>query len=260
MLSNFIDNTGKYTLKICESLGTIGFFLLKAISTAFQTRLKLKKVFYQMLHIGVNSISVVMLTGASSGAVLAYQSYQGLSRFNGEQFLAPIVFISMVREFGPVLSAIMVTARAGSSMTAEIGTMRITEQIDALLTLCINPFQYLIVPRIVATIIILPYLSLFCSLFGILAGYIVSVLLLGINSELYMKSIKESVELFDITSGLIKSATFGFLLSWIASYKGYTTSGGSKGVGISTTQSVVYACVSIFIADYVLTALMFRNH
>ncbi|MCK4265345.1 ABC transporter permease [Candidatus Babeliales bacterium] len=257
---NLINSLGLTAINICTGLGKLGTFFLNALKATIRTKLKLKKAFYQMQNIGVQSLSVVALTGASTGGVLAYQAYQGLSRFNGEQFLAPIVFISMVREFGPVLAAIMVAARAGSAMTAEIGTMKITEQIDALKTLCINPYQYLIIPRLVASTLILPYLSLFCSLFGIIAGYIVSVYLLGINSELYMKSIRENVELYDITSGLIKATVFGFLLSWIASYKGYTTEGGARGVGISTTQSVVYACITIFIADYVLTALLFQNN
>jgi phospholipid/cholesterol/gamma-HCH transport system permease protein len=140
-------------------------------------------------------------------------------------------------------------------MTAEIGTMRISEQIDALKTLCINPFQYLITPRIVATTLILPFLSLFCSICGILTGYIVATRFLNVNPELYLKTIRENVEFSDIQNGLIKATVFGFLLSWIASYKGFTTSGGSKGVGLSTTQSVVYACVAIFITDYIMSAL-----
>ncbi len=256
---SFINILGSTTLRLCLELGKAGLYLIEVTKALIQTKLKLKKAFDQMKNIGVNSLSVVILTGASTGGVLAYQAYQGLSRFNGEQFLAPLVFISMVREFGPVLAAIMVTARSGSSMAAEIGTMKITEQIDALKTLCINPYQYLIIPRIVASTLILPYLSLYCSIFGILAGYVVAVLLLGINPEMYMRSIKESVELYDVTSGLIKATVFGFLMAWIASYIGYTTTGGAKGVGISTTKSVVFSCIAIFIADYLLTSLLFKS-
>ena len=258
-LEQFTTNIGVIAIDVCRYFGNIGLFFLDAFYTLGTTKLKIKKTFYQMLHIGINSLTVVALTGSSVGGVLAWQAYEGLSRFNGEQFLAPIVFISMIREFGPVLSAIMVTGRAGSAITAEIGTMRISEQIDALQTLCINVQQYLMIPRIVASTFILPFLSLFCSLFGITAGYIVAIYLLGVNPEMYMKSIRENVELFDITSGLIKAAVYGLLLSLISCYKGFTTKGGAKGVGIATTQSVVYACVSIFITDYILTAFMFNN-
>ncbi len=257
VIVGWINSIGEISINYCHNLGLSGIFLYNTIIAFLSTKLKFKKVIEQMNHIGVNSISVVALTGACVGGVLAYHSHSALQRFNAEQFISPIVFISMVREFGPVLSSIMVAGRAGSSMTAEIGTMRITEQIDALKTLCIDTHQYLVVPRVIATTFIMPFLSLFCSLLGILAGYVVSVYLLGVNSEMYMKMIREHVEMFDVTSGLIKAACFGFLLSWIATYKGYTTMGGAKGVGLSTTQSVVYACLSIFIADYVLTAIMF---
>lgn len=251
---NFIGNT---TLNISNTAGQIGLFLYESIVTLFTTKLKVKKVIYQMSYIGVGSIGVILLIGFTIGAVLAVQAYEGLHRFGAERFIGPIVFISMVREFGPVLTAVMVIGRAGSAMTAEIGTMRITEQIDALRTLCINVKQYLIVPRIVATIIVLPFLSIFCSLFGVIAGYFMSVHVLSINPELYIEAIRESVEFSDITNGLIKTLFFGLLLSLISTYKGYTTTGGAKGVGLSTTQSVVLANVIIFIADYILTALMF---
>jgi phospholipid/cholesterol/gamma-HCH transport system permease protein len=229
-------------------------FLSNAIKTGFTTSLKITRTIEQSQIIGVQSLSVIILTGASAGGVLAYQSHVGLHRFGGEQFIGPIVFIAMVREFGPMLTGIMVAGRAGSAMTAEIGSMKITEQIDALQTLCINPFQYLVVPRILASTIILPFLSIFCSMFGILAGYIVATKLLGVNSEVYLRTIRENVKFEDISNGLIKATLFGFLMSWIATYKGYITTGGSKGVGISTTQSVVFACVAIFITDYIMAA------
>ena len=253
----WIDFLGETTLDHIARLGRLGLFMIETLRALFKTKFKTKKFFDQALHIGVNSWSVVTLTGASVGSVLAYQSYIGLHRFGGEQYIGPLVFLAMTREFGPVLAALMVAARAGSAMTAEIGTMRITEQIDALRTLCIDTQQYLIVPRVTATTFMLPFLSLLCSLVGIYAGYLVSIHVLGVNSELYMKSIKENVVLFDITSGLIKATIFGYLLSWIATYKGFTTSGGAKGVGLATTQSVVLAAVPIFLSDYILTAWMF---
>ncbi len=257
MVLEIINLIGRISIDACNDVGNIGLFLYSSILTLFATKPKIKKITYQMYFIGVSSLSVIVLIGVTIGAVLAVQSYDGLHRFGAERFIGPIIFISMAREFGPVLTAIMVIGRAGSAMTAEIGTMRITEQIDALQTLCINTQQYLIVPRIIATTFILPFLSIFCSLCGILAGFFMSVHVLGISSELYMESIRENVLMSDITNGLIKSIFFGFLLSLICSYKGYTTSGGARGVGLSTTQSVVMANVTIFVADYILTSLMF---
>ncbi|MBU4387666.1 ABC transporter permease [Candidatus Dependentiae bacterium] len=257
MVIDIINFIGTVVIEVCNKAGKIGLFFYESLVTLFTTKLKIKKTFYQMSYIGIGSIGVVVLIGITVGAVLAFQSYVGLHRFGAERFIGPIIFIAMVREFGPVLTAIMVIGRAGSAMTAEIGTMRITEQIDALQTLCIDVKQYLIVPRIFASTIIIPFLSIFCSLCGILAGYFMSVYVLGISSEMYTEAIKESVVFSDITNGIIKAVFFGLLLSLVSTYKGYTTTGGAKGVGISTTQSVVLANVIIFIADYILTALMF---
>ena len=257
MFIKIADFVGKTSMVAFDSVGSVGIFFYESLVTFFTTKPKIKKIFYQMSYIGIGSLSVIVLIGVTVGAVLAVQSYEGLHRFGAERFIGPIIFISMAREFGPVLTALMVIGRAGSAMTAEIGTMRITEQIDALQTLCINVKQYLIVPRIVASTIILPFLSVFCSFCGIWAGYFMSVHVLGINSEVYMESIRESVLVSDISNGLIKATFFGLLFSIISTYKGYITSGGAKGVGVSTTQSVVIANVTIFIADYILTSLMF---
>jgi len=251
-----IDWVGRSTINFCDGAGSLALFTYNAIVTLFTTKPKIKKIFYQALHIGVNSLSVVLLTGGAIGAILAFQAYVGLHKFGAERFIGTLIFLSMAREFGPVISSIMVTGRAISAMTAEIGSMRITEQLDALKTLSININQYLIVPRIVATTLILPFLSLFCTLCGVISGYAISIYVLGINSETYMESVREYSELADITKGLIKAGIFGFLISSIGCYKGYITSGGAKGVGLSTTQSVVLANVTIFMADYVLSSLM----
>ncbi len=257
MAVNVVDIFGSLAIKSCNRLGKIGTFFISTIRAFFTTKLKVHKTFYQMNYIGVNSLAVVALIGITAGAVLALQSYIGLHRFGAERFIGPVIFLSMVRELGPVFTAIMVIGRAGSAMTAEIGSMRITEQIDALQTLCIDTQQYLIVPRIIAGTFILPFLSVCCSLFGILAGYLTAVFLLDINSEVYMQAIRESAEMSDISVGLLKATVFGFLLALISTYKGFTTRGGAKGVGIATTQSVVYSNVTIFIANYILTSLLF---
>lgn len=258
MIKDFASDLGIRGLKLCNDFGRFGVFAINVFSVMFSTKLKVKKVFDQIVYIGIKSLSIVILVGSAVGAVLAIQSFVGLARFGGTQFIGPIVFLSMAREFGPVFAAIMVIGRAGSAITAEIGTMRITEQIDALQTLCINTYQYLVVPRIIAGTIILPLLSLFCSMCGIVAGYVVSVYLLGINGEVYQETIRTHVELFDVVNGLIKAVVFGLLFSLISTYKGYITSGGAKGVGIATTQSVVFANVTIVVADYILGSLMLK--
>jgi phospholipid/cholesterol/gamma-HCH transport system permease protein len=240
-------------------MGKLGLFLQESLSAFLSTRLRVKKLFYHMNYIGVGSVGVVFLVGSTVGAALALQSYVGLERFAATQFIGPIVFLAMAREFGPVFAAIMVIGRAGSAITAEIGTMRISEQIDALQSLCINVHQYLIVPRILAGILILPFLSIFCTLFGTMAGYYTSVNILGINPEVYMQAIIENVEFSDLTSGLIKAVIFGFLIPVISTYKGFMARGGAKGVGIAITQSVVYAILTIVIADYILTSLLFTQ-
>jgi len=258
VIKNIVNDLGSRTVKLCNDFGRFGVFAIDVFAVMFSTKLKMKKVLEQIIYIGIKSLSIVILVGCAVGAVLATQSYIGLERFSGTQFIGPIVFISMVREFGPIFAAIMVIGRAGSAITAEIGTMRITEQIDALQTLCINTHQYLVVPRVVAGTIILPLLSLFCSVFGIIAGYIVSVYLLGINGEVYQETIRTHTELFDIVNGLIKAVVFGLLFSLISTYKGYITRGGAKGVGIATTQSVVFANVTIVVTDWILGSLMLK--
>jgi phospholipid/cholesterol/gamma-HCH transport system permease protein len=258
-MDNLFEFIGKKTLELCEASGAIGLFVSESLEALFTTKLKIQKVFYQMNYIGVNSIGVVMLVGMTVGAAIALQSYIGLERFGATQFIGPIVYIGMTREFGPVFAAIMVIGRAGSAITSEIGTMRITEQIDALQTLCINTKQYLIVPRLLAGTIIMPFLSIFCTMFGIMAGYVVAVYVLGINAQDYYQEIVKNVELSDIVNGLIKAIVFGFLLTVITTYKGFNASGGARGVGMAITQSVVYSILTVVVADYILTSLMFAR-
>lgn len=227
------------------------------IQTLINTQLRVMKVFVQMDRIGVNSLVITLITGTFAGAVLAIQSYKGFKQFGGEDFLGPVVALSMAREIAPVLTGLMVTARAGSAITAEIGTMAITEQLDALRTLSVNIFQYLIIPRVLAATIILPFLTLFAIMSGIIGGYIVSTNFLGLTHETYTSGIKEMVEMYDIIGGLIKGSIFGLMLSWVGCYKGYYTSGGARGVGVSTTKSVVLSSILIIIANYFLAVILF---
>ncbi len=253
----FVNHIGLLTLNGCTIIGNFALFVITSIKTLFATKLKLHKLFTQTERIGVNSFIITAITGGFAGAVLAIQSYKGFQRFGGEEFIGPVVALSMTRELGPVLTGLMVAGRSGSAIAAELGTMSITEQIDALRTLRINPFQYLIVPRILAGIIILPFLSLFSMMFGIIGGFIVSIHILGLNPEEYTSGIKEFVELFDIAGGMIKAAVFGFILTAIGCYKGYYTTGGARGVGFATTQSVVTGSIIIIIANYFLAVILF---
>ncbi len=259
MIIHFISGIGSFVLKISASTGGFFLFLLKAFKALFTTKLKVGQLLKQMDSIGVGSSAIVFLTGSFTGAVLALQSYSGFKRFGAEEFIGPIVALSMTRELGPVLTGLMVAGRSGSAMAAEIGTMRITEQIDALQTLRINRYQYLVVPRILASTIILPFLCLFAIFCGIAGGYVVAIYLLGLKPDDYLSGITKYGELSDITGGLIKVSVFGLLLSWVGTYKGYYTGGGARGVGISTTQSVVLSSILILIANYFLTALLFET-
>jgi phospholipid/cholesterol/gamma-HCH transport system permease protein len=258
MLLNIVHAFGFQTLVILDGLGAFALFFINICTTFLSSRLKLHKTFEQMKAIGSDSLAIVVLTGASSGAVLALQSYFGFKRFGAEEFIGPVVALTLTRELGPVLTGLMVAGRAGSAITAELGTMKITEQLDALKTLGIDFNQFLMVPRVLAGTIILPFLTLFCMIFGIVGGYVVAVNSLHLNGQQYIDGIKTFLEFSDITGGLIKSSVFGLILSWVSCYKGYKTEGGAKGVGISTTQSVVMSSILILIADYFLTALLFK--
>ncbi len=256
MVTALVNSLGRHTLLICSRVGAFVVFFFNAVKTFFSTKLKVEKTIFHMERIGVDSLLIVILTGTFTGMVFALQSYIGFKRVGGEQFIGTIVALGMIRELGPVLTGLMVTGRAGSAIAAEIGSMRITEQIDALKTLLVNPFQYLVVPRILASIIIMPLLALFCMICGIFGGYFVCVHVLELSPEDYTSGIKNYVEMHDIWGGLIKSSAFGLILSWVGSYKGYTTSGGARGVGESTTKSVVIASILILIFNFFLTKLL----
>ncbi len=230
--------------------------MLRTLYVLFSSPFKLSKLLDQIDHIGIESLNIIMLTGSFSGMVFALQSYIGFSRIGGEQFIGSVVALGMARELGPVLTGLMVTGRACSSIAAELGTMRITEQIDALTTLRINTFSYLVIPRLLASIIVLPCLTLFATICGIVGGYVMVVHVLHLGSEQYITNVTQLTDLYDIGGGLIKSAFFGFILAWVGCYKGYYTHGGARGVGTATTQAVVLASVLILIANFFLTKLL----
>jgi phospholipid/cholesterol/gamma-HCH transport system permease protein len=211
----------------------------------------------QMVRVGVNSIPVVFLTTLFTGGVMALQTFTVLRRINAESFVGSGVALSMVRELAAVLSGLIVAGRAGSAMGAELGTMRVTEQIDALEVMATDPVHYLVVPRVWATTIMLPLLVVMGSGVGILGGYMVAVVLMDANPVSYIDRSFQFMDLNDLFSGLIKSAIFGFLLAAIGCQQGYYTAGGAEGVGRSTTSAVVVASIAILITDFFLTRILF---
>ncbi len=223
----------------------------------FRRPFRLALVLKQMEFVGVRSIWVVLITGGFTGMVLALQTYYGFRRFSSESLVGTTVALSMTRELGPVLTGLMVTGRAGSAIAAELGTMRVTEQIDALTVMALNPIKYLVVPRVLASLLMLPILTAIADFTGILGGYFVGVKLLGINEGVFIARIVKYLELEDIYNGLAKAACFGIILSVISCYKGFYTRGGAEGVGRATTEAVVISSITILISDYVLTSLMF---
>jgi len=256
-VSAAVDNFGRSVLKNIEEMGKILLLFLSVLSWMFRPPMKLRLIFKQMEFVGVKSIFVVILTGTFTGMVMALQGYYGFRMFSAESLVGSTVALGMTRELGPVLTSLMVTARAGSAMAAELGTMRVTEQIDALYVMASNPVKHLIVPRVIAGVIMVPILTIVSDFVGVIGGYFVGVVILDINAGTFVKNITRYVELDDIYNGLIKAAVFGLILSLVGCYKGFNTTGGAEGVGRATTEAVVLASISILVSDYFLTAIMF---
>lgn len=230
-------------------------FLINSICFVFIPPFKVRLLLKQIHFIGNKSLIVIILIGAFTGMVLALQIFYTLRKFGAEAMLGPAVALSLIRELGPVLAALTVTGRAGSAITAEIGIMRITEQIDALTSMALNPMRYLVVPNIVAAILVFPLLTAIFDVVGIFGGYLVGVKMLGLSSGTYFSQMKQYINMVDIEIGLYKSISFGLIVSWISCYKGYYTGYGAEGVSKSTTEAVVLSSVLILIWDYFLGAV-----
>ena len=257
MFKNFLHLVGSLSIHFLEESGKVIMLFWKATILIFRRPFNLKNILKQMEEVGINSIPVVLITGAFTGAVLALQSYIGFKRFNAEAFVGSVVALSITRELGPVLTGLMVSGRVGSAMAAELGTMQVTEQIDALYTLAVNPIKYLIVPRLLAAFIMMPVLVTFADLIGIAGGYLVSVKILGSNPHIYMERTWNYLEFNDIYSGLLKACVFGIIIAITGCYQGFYTQGGAEGVGRATTKAVVLSCLLILIFNYIITALLF---
>jgi phospholipid/cholesterol/gamma-HCH transport system permease protein len=253
----WIRKLGAGALFILRRMGRMGLFFAKTCYYLFRPPLKISWILKQIWFIGTQSTFVIFLTGAFAGMVLGLQGYYTLNRFGTTALLGPMVALSLIRELGPVFSALMVTGRAGSAMTAEIGIMRISEQIDALELMGLNPYRYLVVPRLVAGIISLPLLTAIFDVVGIFGGYLIGVNLLDVGKGTYFGEMANYLDLEDVLAGVYKSFSFGILITWISCYKGYYAGFGAEGVSKATTQAVVLSSVLILFWDYVMTSALF---
>ncbi len=251
-----LERLGTAVLSLVTYLGRLGLFVGQGVGLVFIPPLKVRRIIRQVHFIGVRSLLVIVLTGLFTGAVLALQGYYTLKRFGSEGFLGSAVALSLITELGPVLAALMVTGRAGSALAAEIGIMRITEQIDALEVMALNPMRYLVVPNVLAGTFVMPLLGAIFAVVGIYGGYLVGVLLLGVSSGTYFRGMVSAVDMSDITTGIYKALTFGFLIALICCYKGYHAGYGAEGVGQATTEAVVWASVTILVMDYFLNSVL----
>ncbi len=236
-------------------MGRASIFLLRSVRCVGARPFRGMELLDQAHFVGNRSVTVVALTSAFTGMVLSLQGYNALARFGSESLVGSLVALSLIRELAPVLAALMVTARAGSAITATLGNMRVGEQIDALRSLAVDPVQYLVSPRLAASVVVVPMLTAMFSLVGIGAAYVYAVGVLRLDGGQFVASVRDSVEWSDVSGGLVKSIVFGILIAWIASYFGFFTEGGAKGVGTATTRAVVSTAVAILVGDYVMTAL-----
>ena len=259
LVFQFLSTIGRLFLTFLGAIGGLTLFTANAITNSVTPPFYFRLIVRQMIVVGYYSLPVVGLTALFTGMVLALQIYTGSSRFNAEGAVATIVVIGITRELGPVLAGLMVAGRVGAAMAAEIGTMRVTEQIDALTTLSTSPFKYLVAPRLIAATLMLPILVLVADIIGVFGGYIVSTQKLGFNPATYLKNTFEFLEVIDVTSGLVKAAAFGFIIALMGCYSGYNSKGGAQGVGSATTNAVVTASILILASNYVITELFFAR-
>ena len=254
---SILQAIGGALLNFFAAAGRLFIFIGNSIAHCFLPRFFPRQLIRQFVDIGYYSLPVVGMTALFTGMVLALQSYTGFSRFNGESAVASVVILSITRELAPVLAGLMVAGRVGAAIAAEIGTMRVTEQIDALKTLSVNPFKYLIAPRLIAGTITLPVLVLIGDVIGVLGGYVVSVYKLGFSPGSYLSQSWDVLETMDVVSGLAKAGAFGFIVAVMGCYNGFNSERGAQGVGAATTNAVVSSSILILISNYILTQVFF---
>ena len=257
LLQGICEAIGHSILHLFESLGRLSVFAGLTVANALTPPMFLRHWLRQFIDIGYYSLPVVGMTALFTGMVLALQSYTGFSRFNAESAIASVVVLSITRELAPVMAGLMVAGRVGASIAAEIGTMRVTEQIDALKTLSVNPIKYLVVPRVVAGFVMLPILVFLGDIIGVYGGYVVSIHILDFSSSSYLHQTWDVMERVDVISGLVKASVFGFIVTLLGCYHGYHSDRGAQGVGAATTHAVVSASILILILNYILTQVFF---
>ncbi len=251
----FFEKFGGVILYLLDDFGSSAILAVKSVYWTFRPPLQIKRIVEQMVKIGVDSLPVVMLTAIFTGMVLALQATYQIAKFGADIYIGGIVGISMTRELGPVLTGLMVSGRVGAAIAAELGTMKVTEQIDALETLATNPVKYLVVPRLIAAILMMPVLTAIGDFVGIGGGYAVSVTTLGVPGMIYLEYMYRMVSTSDIYIGLVKAAVFGAIIAIVGCNQGFKTEGGAEGVGRATTVSVVTSCILILLSDVLLAGL-----
>lgn len=251
-MERYVRMLGSRVLFVLRDMGHMLIFLINALYFLFVPPLKHRQLLREIRFIGTKSMTVILLMGSFTGMVLALQIFYTLKKVGSEAMLGPAIALSLIRELGPVLSALTITGRAGSALAAEIGIMRITEQIDALTAMALNPMRYLITPKILAALIVFPLLTAMFDVIGIYGGYLVGVKLLGLSSGTYFSQMEHFVDMQDIRIGLYKSLAFGLLVLWVCCYKGFYAGYGAEGVSKATTNAVVMSSVLILISDYIL--------
>lgn len=252
-----ITTLGHYTLETLRELGKISIFAARGLGACFSPPFFFKEIFRQVMAIGFYSLPIVGLTAFFAGVVIALQTYVGFTRFNAAGAVATVVLITITRELGPVFAGLMVAGRVSSSIAAELGSMKVSEQIDALTTLRVDPFKFLVAPRLIAGTVMLPILVLICDIIGIMGGFLISVTRLEFSVGSYIAQTMHNFVMMDLVSGLVKAAFFGFTLVIFGCYYGFNSELGAKGVGNATINAVVFSCICIFILNSLLTALFF---
>lgn len=250
------ERIGQAVIDLFVEVGQLAILAAGGVAWSVRRPFRPNLLLQQCEYIGVGSLPIVLLTGLFAGLVFALQSSIAFAKFNAESLVGATVVISLARELGPVLTGLMVTGRAGSAIATELGTMRVTEQIDALESMAVSPIQYLVVPRVIALIFVMPMLTLLFNYVGFLGAFIVSVFQAGINEGTFMGRIYQVVDIVDLIGGLFKASCFGAVIGIIACYRGMNASGGSRGVGVAATRTVVTCSVSILVLDYFLTTLL----
>ena len=256
---NFLAIIGRAILTLLAQIGRVARFTGQTLAAIFSPPFYGRLLGQQIMRIGYFSLPVVGLTALSTGAVLALQIYLGGNRYGAEAIVPQIVVLGITRELGPVIAGLMVAGRVAAAIAAELGTMKVTEQIDALTTLATNPIKYLVVPRLLAAVISLPFLTAAGDSIGVLGGYLVSTYNLGFTGSIYLKNTMDNVTFEDVSSGLFKAAAFGFIIALMGCYNGFNSKGGAQGVGAATTAAVVSSSILILAANYLLTSILFHT-